>query len=62
MEEIQLIGSKYVFHVIEAKILPERNLISDLLENTSGNYLSITQEEFDRILDYCKTTLTPLNL
>ena len=45
MIEWQQLGNKFLRHELNATILPERLLISDLLECTSGHYEVISQEE-----------------
>jgi hypothetical protein len=45
-EEIQVIGSRYFFHAFTAKILPDRNLIHDMLNDYGTNWVQITDSEF----------------
>jgi hypothetical protein len=45
MIEWQQLGNKFLRHELNATILPERLLISDLLECTSGHYEVISSEE-----------------
>lgn len=56
MTEIQLIGSKYAIHKLEAKILPEYTLIADLLSNHEGAYPPIGEEEYNAQLNLCIAT------
>ena len=58
MTEVQVLGKYWMLHEIEAKILPERNLIRDLVENTHGACEVLDQAEYEAFLNYCKTELT----
>lgn len=49
MTEIQLLGSKFLVYELKAKILPERNLLQDLIENNAGHWLKIKEEEYQDI-------------
>ncbi|MFM9005532.1 MAG: hypothetical protein ACKOSR_08530 [Flavobacteriales bacterium] len=44
--EWQRIGSRLVKHEIEARILPERTLIADLLHCSNGHYIVIDEPEW----------------
>ncbi|MFT6998294.1 MAG: hypothetical protein ACJAQ4_002055 [Cryomorphaceae bacterium] len=48
-EEIHVIGLKYFFTKVEAKILPDRNLIADMIE-ASANWVEIEESEYVEIL------------
>ena len=56
--EVQLIGKYYVRHRILAKILPERNLIADLIALSGGQVEAIAEEEFQLFLKRCESELT----
>ena len=56
LEEIQLIGKKYAVNQLEARILPERNFIMDLLEMSSGYILEISEKEYMEFYEDCLTT------
>lgn len=56
MTEIQLIGSKYAIHTLEAKILPERLLLNDMLQNVGGSYFPIEETDFEQRLKECIET------
>lgn len=45
MIEWQQLGKTFLRHELHASILPERLLITDLLECTSGHYVVISREE-----------------
>ena len=47
MTEYAQLGRSWQRYDIVARILPERNLIADLLSCHEGAYLPITQEEFE---------------
>jgi len=49
-EEISSIGSKFFFTNYTAKILPDRNLISDMLVNYGDHWLIIDEEEYNSII------------
>lgn len=48
-EEVQLIGSKLVFHAYEVKILPDRNFVYDLTFDYNAFATAISAEEYDAI-------------
>jgi len=49
-EEINAIGKKYFLTKVEAKILPDRNFIADMIE-ASENWVEIEEAEYAQILD-----------
>jgi hypothetical protein len=57
MREIQRLGENWTEHTLEAKILPERNLIHDLLSGQNGYYLEITHDEFEAFERHCQNKL-----
>ena len=46
MTEYARLGNSWHRYDLEARILPERNLIFDLLSGQEGTYLTISEEEF----------------
>lgn len=58
--ELKKIGSAFEIHRINAKILPERNYIADLINNNGGHYVEISKEEFEAELTYCQNHLRQL--
>lgn len=42
-------GDKYFYHEFTAKILPDRNLISDMLSSYMAHWDVITEEEYEAI-------------
>jgi hypothetical protein len=61
LEELQIIGSKYLHHTLQAKIYPEILFLLDIIENKDQAYLEISASEFDTFEAYCKTELTPIS-
>lgn len=49
--ELQLIGNNVIEHVLEAKILPDRNYISDMLYDFGENWDQISAKEYQEIAD-----------
>ena len=49
-EEIQIVGSKKVLHQFTVKIMPDRNLINDMLFDYDSNWVEIEEEEYNSIL------------
>lgn len=49
-EEVQIIGSKYFLTKVVAKILPDRNLIADMIEATA-HWVEIDEGEYTVILE-----------
>jgi len=55
--EVQLIGKYFIKHHILAKILPERNLIADLIALNGGQIEEISESEFHTFLEHCQSEL-----
>ncbi|HEY8403323.1 MAG TPA: hypothetical protein VIK71_01805 [Flavobacteriales bacterium] len=55
--EIQRMGQRWTQHQLIAKILPERLLIQDILENEGGRYEIIDESAFNDFLKMCTDTL-----
>lgn len=53
LEEIQVMGSRWAMHELVARILPERNLIADLLDTEAGHALEISAHEYEAFLAKC---------
>lgn len=60
MEELKLMGKYFKLYHIKASILPERVLISDLLEQYHEFADAITADEYDEQLQWCKANLEEL--
>lgn len=54
LEELKIMGKFYSIHIIEAKILPERNLIFDLTFAFEDFAIEITEQEYVEKLNYLK--------
>jgi len=48
-EEIQVLGTKATLHEFEAKILPDRNFIYDLIFDYKKNWLISNKTEFENL-------------
>jgi|TARA_B110000116_G_C16367680_1_gene372711 hypothetical protein len=48
-EEIKFLGSKKSIHFFEAKILPDRNYISDLTFNYSEHWIVCAKSEYEEL-------------
>ncbi|MEN9640410.1 MAG: hypothetical protein RLZZ262_2279 [Bacteroidota bacterium] len=57
MREITVSGKRWTEYEIKAKILPERVLITDLLDMRYAHYELISEKEFFDFLDHCRTKL-----
>jgi hypothetical protein len=55
--EIAIMGTHYSIHHKVAKILPDRNLILDLLACENSPAVLSSEVEYDKMLEYCKTDL-----
>ncbi len=49
-EEIQVIGNRYFLHRFTAKILPDRNLINDMLFDFELNWELISESDFQEAI------------
>ncbi len=56
-EEVQVIGRYYSVHRFTAKILPDRNLISDMLDLSQGHWVETDAQEFDSFMTHCRENL-----
>jgi len=45
--EIQVMGDLFFYHEINAKILPDFQLIQDMIDMHNGHWVSANEEEFD---------------
>ncbi|HKK40331.1 MAG TPA: hypothetical protein VJ949_12995 [Cryomorphaceae bacterium] len=50
-EEIHVVGKKYFLTKVEAKILPDRHFIADMIE-ASSNWVKIEAAEYEVILGH----------
>lgn len=56
-EEVQVVGKYYRIEQFEAKILPDRNLIGDMIDLTQGHWVEIDKSEFDNFKAHCQAHL-----
>lgn len=61
MTEYQRIGSKFSVHRLEAKILPERLLISDMVANADGRWPRIDTDDYRSRVENWERTLSRLH-
>ena len=57
MQEVQVSGSRFSVHELHAKILPERLLITDILNNDNGHFLTISEQEYQEFVAHCDANL-----
>lgn len=51
LTEFQRLGSRYMEYKLIAKILPERNLLNDMIANLENRWPRITEHEFLKRLE-----------
>lgn len=56
-EEIAVMGSHYSIHHKVAKILPDRNLILDMLTHFGDHYLLSEEKEYEAVKTFCRNNL-----
>jgi len=54
LTEIKIMGSTYFINSIEAKIMPDRNLIADIIANENNFLVAIEAGEYNDFLEMCK--------
>jgi hypothetical protein len=52
-EEIQILGSRYLLYSFEAKILPDRNLMHDMVEMSGGGWEEIDAKTYEELREKC---------
>ena len=52
-----VIGNFYVYKNFQARILPEYQMIIDLIDNAENRWELIELEDFEKKLDYCREKL-----
>ena len=50
-EEVSVIGRRFSIVRYEAKILPDRQFISDMLNLYNGHWVEISEQEFENFVD-----------
>jgi hypothetical protein len=48
-EEIQILGSKHIYHHFTVNILPDRNFIHDMTFDYEKNWVKIEEEEYEMV-------------
>lgn len=61
-DELMVVGKFFVFKNFQARILPEYQLIIDLIDNMENRWEIIEEQDFNKKLDFCKTNLKEKNL
>lgn len=61
MEELKIIGKRFLLTQMVVKIHPDRVLINDIINMNSPFILPCNFDEFKQILDDCKLNKTPIN-
>lgn len=56
-EELQVIGKYYRIDRFEAKILPDRNLIGDMIDLSQGHWVETDKNEFEAFMAHCQADL-----
>lgn len=56
-DELMVIGKFYVYKNFQARILPEYQMIIDLIDNAENRWEIIDAEEFENKLVYCRKKL-----
>lgn len=60
LKETQVIGQRFDTHQLKAKILPERNFITDLLTQAHEGIEVISEKEYLVFMQYCKDQLSSI--
>jgi tRNA A37 threonylcarbamoyladenosine dehydratase len=61
-DELMVIGKFFVYKNFQARILPEYQLIIDLIDNVNNRWELIDSADFEKKLDYCKNNLNEKKL
>ena len=56
-DELNIVGSFFMFRNQQAQIFPEFALIIDMIENANEHWVSISEAEFEEKMNKCKTEL-----
>jgi hypothetical protein len=55
--ELQVIGTRYTWHNLQATIYPEKVFIGDLLDCTNQSFIRIMEEEYLEFVANCEASL-----
>lgn len=61
-DELNIIGSFYIYRNQQAQIFPEFTMIIDMIENQNNNWKKISENEFEDRLAYCEENLKEKNI
>ena len=56
-DELMIVGKFYVYKNFQARILPEYQMINDLIDNAENRWEVIDELDFEKKLDYCSVKL-----
>jgi hypothetical protein len=56
-DELMVVGKFFVFKNFQARILPEYQLIIDLIDNAENRWEIIESSDFDKKLEFCEINL-----
>jgi hypothetical protein len=60
-EELKLLGIYYSIHNYEAKILPDRNFLYDLISCGPEGIVEIQEIDYQKTMEYCMEQLKKVN-
>jgi hypothetical protein len=55
--ELQIIGKYFRMEEFVAKIMPDRYLVSDMIDLSQGFWVSSSEEEYEAVLAHCRENL-----
>lgn len=55
-EELVIFGKNYQHTTYTAKILPDRVLIEDMINNEGNHWVNCSREEYEEVLTNCKNS------
>ena len=61
-DELMVVGKFYVFRNFQARILPEYQMIIDLIDNAENRWEVIGKEDFEKKLEFCRKNLSEKKL
>jgi len=53
-EEVQVLGKSYSTHAFTAKILPDRNLISDMIALEGNSWEEVSAAQYEDFVNFCR--------
>ncbi len=61
-DELKILGIYYSIHSFEAKILPDRNFIFDLISCEPVGIIEVTENDYQKTLEHCIENLKKVGL